>query len=83
MHQVSLVSIEEYTPPNTSTGVWLCIFVMFLTVAVVLPTPRDYTGTFQGGYTDRFLSQGAFIREQEGFCPLQKQPRVNTGQSLH
>ena len=27
---------------------------MLLTLAVVLPTPHDYSGTFQGGYSARF-----------------------------
>ena len=32
----------------TSTDVWLCNSVMLLTLAVVLPTPHDYSSTFQG-----------------------------------
>ena len=35
--------------------------VMLLTLAVVLPTPHDYSGTFQGGFSARFT------------CTLQKQ----------
>ena len=30
--------------------------VMLLTLAVVLPTPHDYSGTFQGGYSARFTA---------------------------
>ena len=31
---------------------------MLLALAVVLPTPHDYSGTFQGGYSARFSSKG-------------------------
>ena len=47
--------------------------VMLLTLAVALPTPHDYSGTFQGGYSARLQPQGGLLREQEGFCALQKQ----------
>ena len=30
--------------------------VMLLTLAVVLPTPHDYSGTFQGEYSARFTA---------------------------
>ena len=71
------MDIEEWRPPNTSTDVWLCTFChVVLSLAVVLPTPHDYSGTIQGGYSARFIaSRGGFLREQEGFCTLQKQPR--------
>ena len=49
------MDVEEWRPPNTSTDVWLCISVTLLTLAVVLPTPHDYSGTFQGGYSVRFI----------------------------
>ena len=57
------MDVEEWRPPNTSTDVWLCTsvmlltlaVVMLLTLAVVLPTPYDYSGTFQGGYSARFI----------------------------
>ena len=29
---------------------------MLLTLAVVLPTPHDYSGTFEGGYSARFIA---------------------------
>ena len=35
---------------------WLCISVMLLILAVVLPTPHDYSGTFQGEYSARFTA---------------------------
>ena len=44
---------------------------MLLTLAVVLPTPHDYSGTFQGGYSARFIASRRVLREQEGFCTLQ------------
>ena len=30
--------------------------VMLLTLSVVLPTPHDYSGTFQGGYSARLTA---------------------------
>ena len=30
--------------------------VMLLTLSVVLPAPHDYGGTFQGGYSARFIA---------------------------
>ena len=44
---------------------------MLLTLAVVLPTPHDYSGTFQGGYSARFIASRRVLEEQEGFCTLQ------------
>ena len=32
------------------------VSVMLLILAVVLPTPHDYSGTFQGGYSARFIA---------------------------
>ena len=52
---------------------------MLLTLAVVLPTPHDYSGTFQGRYSARFIASRRVFREQEGFCTLQNQPRESTG----
>ena len=48
------------------------VSVMLLTLAVVLPTPHDSSGTLQEGYSARFNSQpqGRLIREQEGLCTL-------------
>ena len=51
---------------------------MLLTLAVVLPTPHDYSGTFQGGYSARFIASRRVLEEQEGFCTLHKQPKENT-----
>ena len=48
---------------------------MLLTLAVVLPTPHGYSGTFQGGYSARFTASRMVLREQEGFCALQEQLR--------
>ena len=46
--------------------------VMLLTLAVVLPTPHDYSGTFQGGYSARFTaSWGGLLMEQEGSVPFE------------
>ena len=44
--------------------------VMLLTLAVVLPTPHDYSGTFQGWYRAGLQPEGGFLREQEGLCTL-------------
>ena len=52
--------------------------VMLLTLAVVLPTPHDCSDAFQGGYSARFIASRRVLREEEGFCTLQKQPRENT-----
>ena len=38
--------------------------VMLLTLAVVLPTPHDYSGAFQGGYSASLQPQGGLLREQ-------------------
>ena len=47
---ISLVDAEEERPPNSNSHscVVHALSVMLLTVAVVLPTPHDYSGTFQG-----------------------------------
>ena len=44
---------------------------MLLTLAVVLPTPHDYSGTFQEGTVPGLQPQGGLLREQEGLCILQ------------
>ena len=36
--------------------------VMLLTLAVVLPTPQDYSGTFQGGYISRFIASSSVLK---------------------
>ena len=36
--------------------------VMLLTLAVVLPTPHDYSGTFQGGYSAKFIASRRVCR---------------------
>ena len=43
VHRISLVGVEEYRLPITS-------------IDVALPTPHDYSGTFQGGYSARFTA---------------------------
>ena len=48
------------------------VSVMFLSLAVVLPTPHDYSDALQEGYSATFNSQpqGRLLREQEGLCTL-------------
>ena len=44
---------------DIKTLVLMCgcvLSVMLLSLAVVLPTPHDYSGTFQGGYTTKFTA---------------------------
>ena len=36
--------------------------VMLLTLAVVLPIPHDYSGTFQGGYSARFIASRRVLK---------------------
>ena len=56
---------------------------MRVSLAVVLPTPSDNIGTFnEEGTVPCLQSQGGYLREQEGFCKLQRQPRENTAQTL-
>ena len=54
------MDIEER---DLQTLVLMCgraLSAMLLTLAVVLPTPHDYSGTFQGGYSARFcLKEGS------------------------
>ena len=45
---------------------------MLLTLAVVLPTPHDYSGTFQGGYSARFTASRRSCNGSR-FCALPKQ----------
>ena len=50
----------QWTQKNRDlqTLVLMCgcaLSVMLLTLAVVLPTPHDYSGPFQGGYSARFI----------------------------
>ena len=51
--------------------------VMLLTLAVVLPTPHDYSGTFQGGYSARFIASRVLKGARRVLYPS-KQPRENT-----
>ena len=50
--------------------------VMLLTLAVVLSTPHDYSGTFQGEYSARFTASRRAVVEQDSFCVLQGLERV-------
>ena len=46
-----------YNNRNLPTLVLMCgcaLSVTLLTLAVVLPTPHDYSGTIKGGYSVRF-----------------------------
>ena len=43
VHWMSLVGVEEYRLPIAS-------------IAAVLPTPHDYSGAFEGGYSARFTA---------------------------
>ena len=52
--------------------------VTLLTLAVVLPTPHDYSGTFQGGYSARFIASRVLKGARRVLYPS-KQPRGNTG----
>ena len=62
------------------TLVLMCGFalsVMLLTLAVVLPTPHDYSGTLQGGNSARFTASRRVLKgARKGPCTLQKHPRV-------
>ena len=51
--------------------------VMLLTLAVVLPTPHDYSGTFQGGYSARFILYSINEGAKWVLYPS-KQPTENT-----
>ena len=48
--------------------------VMLLALAVVLPTPHDYSGTFQGGYNARFTASRRVLKAPRRVLP-QKQIR--------
>ena len=37
--------------------------VMLLTLVVVLPTPHDYSGTFQRGHSARFITLRGLLKE--------------------
>ena len=52
--------------------------VMLLTLAVVLPTPHDYSGTFQGGYSARFTASRRVLKGARRVLYPSKQPRENT-----
>ena len=56
VHWVRLVGVEENRLPVTSSD-------------VVLPTPHDFSGTFQVGCSARFTASRR-VREQEGLCTL-------------
>ena len=45
------MDVEEHRCLNTVLMCGCALSVMLLTLAVVLPTPHDYSGTFQGGYS--------------------------------
>ena len=68
-------------PVDLQTLALMCgcaLSVMLHTLAVVLPTPHDYSGTFQGGYSARFTTSRRVVREQEGFCTIQRERREDT-----
>ena len=46
---MSPVGVEEYRLPITS-------------IAVVLPTPHDYSGAFQGGYSAKFIASRRVLK---------------------
>ena len=78
VHLISLVDIKEFRPPHTSTDVWLCtLSVMLLILAVVLPTPHDYSGTFLGG-SARFIASTRTLRGARRVLYPSKQPREIT-----
>ena len=65
MHCISLVDVEEWRPPNSSTDVWLytvchvadsCCGIDYMTIVVLV---KD--STMPG-----LWPQGGFLREQEG-----------------
>ena len=57
LQAVQWMCVEDLRPPNTSTDVCGCaLSVMLLTLAVVPPTPHDYSGTFQGGCSATFTA---------------------------
>ena len=68
------MGVKKSRPPNTSTDVCGCaLSVMLLTLAVVLSTPHDYSGTFQGGYSARFTaSRRALKGARRALYPLKQ-----------
>ena len=50
VHWINLVGVEEYRLPITG-------------IDVALPTPHDYSGTFQGGYSARFAASRRVLKE--------------------
>ena len=40
----------------------MCGIALLLTLAGVLPTPHDYSGTFQGGYSARFIASRKVLK---------------------
>ena len=52
--------------------------VMLLTVAVVLPTPHDYSGTFQGGYSTWFTASKRVLEGARKATALIDSIRANT-----
>ena len=84
VHWISLVDVERNK--DLQTPVLMCgcaLSVMLLTLAVVFPTPHDYSGAFQGRYSARFIASKRVLSEQEGFCTLQNHPQKNTSTHTH
>ena len=61
---------------------WLCTFCHVAALAVVLPTPHDYSNTFQGMHGARFIASRRVLREQERFCTLHKHSLQRTLNSI-
>ena len=62
---------HAYKCADIQTLVLMCgcaLSVMLVTLAVVLPTPHDYSGIFQGRYSARFTAS----RRLEGICTLKR-----------
>ena len=78
MRVLTYIHIEKNADFQTLVLMCGCaLSVMLLTLAVVLPTPHDYSGTLQGGNSGRFTGSWRVLREQEkGSVPFKKHPRV-------
>ena len=66
---ISLVDVEER---NLQSPVLMCdrsLSVMLLTSAVALPTPHDYSGALQGGYTARFTASKVLKGARKALYP--------------
>ena len=79
VHWISLVGVEEWRLPNTSTDVWLCTFCHVADSCCGIAHTTYYSGTFEGGYSARFIASNRAPEGAGRALYPSKQPRENTG----